>query len=205
MSEWVGKPVYKPELLQFEMHHYGNKYVCWFAGPYFTCKIKFVYPTIMDLMYDRNVRLLFRQKLSLTVSTFYRTRNFRYVKKSENRADILNSYLGHWILGSVAGFIKALRARGVGYKFNLYPSKITIHAGYSHILTQNLPKLGYFQWLMLNKKSSLLLVKSSNYSALKRFLARMRNFRKPDNYKGKGLRFKKELIRRKEGKKKKTT
>jgi len=103
------------------------------------------------------------------------------------------------------GFKNALRVRGVGYRFDLSPTQITIQAGYSHLLTQNLPSSGSFQKVMTNKKSTSFRMKSFDFVILNTFLATVRNFRKPDIYKGKGIRYKKDFICRKEGKKKKTT
>ena len=201
MSNLSRTYIYKPELLHFEMQHFRNEYVCWFSGPYSTCKIKF--PCVFSIDFMRN-ELKFGISLLLRVSLLYQTYNSRYFQMSHKRASISNVYLNHLILGTIVGFQNALRVRGVGYRFDLSFTKITVEAGYSHLLFRNLPLLNDFQALMLNKKSTLLQIKSSNLIVLNTFLSTVRNFRKPDIYKGKGIRYKKELISRKEGKKKKT-
>jgi len=105
------------------------------------------------------------------------------------------------IVGSLVGFKNFLRVRGVGYRFQLISKKLVINVGYSHSLQIKLPLK---HKLILNKKSTFLRVKSSNLAKLSNFLSFVRNLRQPDVYKGKGIRYKKDPIRLKEGKKKKT-
>ena len=104
------------------------------------------------------------------------------------------------IVGSLVGFKNFLRVRGVGYRFQLISKKLVINVGYSHSLQIKLPLK---HKLILNKKSTFLRVKSSNLAKLSNFLSFVRNLRQPDVYKGKGIRYKKDPIRLKEGKKKK--
>jgi len=104
------------------------------------------------------------------------------------------------MIGSSVGFKNALRVRGVGYKFSLSSTQLTIQAGYSHILRSKLPDA---KSIMINKKSTLFQLKSDNLVVLNTFLSSIRNLHKPDVYKGKGIRYRKDLVRKKEGKKKK--
>lgn len=104
-------------------------------------------------------------------------------------------------IGALVGFKNFLRVRGVGYRFQIVANKLLIHVGYSHTLQVKLPLNQNFT---LNKKSTLLRAKSSNLAKLSNFLSFIRNLRKPDVYKGKGIRYKKDPIKLKEGKKKKT-
>ena len=105
------------------------------------------------------------------------------------------------LVGSLVGFKNFLRVRGVGYRFQILSKKLIINVGYSHNLQIKLPVKHKF---VLNKKSTFLRVKSSNLAKLSNFLAFVRNLRQPDVYKGKGIRYRKDPIRLKEGKKKKT-
>jgi large subunit ribosomal protein L6 len=106
------------------------------------------------------------------------------------------------MIGSSVGFKNALRVRGVGYKFSLSATQLIIQAGYSHILRSKLPIV---QSIMTNKKSTLFQLKSDNLVQLNTFLSSIRNLHKPDVYKGKGIRYRKDFVRKKEGKKKKTS
>ena len=107
------------------------------------------------------------------------------------------------IVGSMVGFKNALRVRGVGYRFDLSPFKIIVHAGYSHTLTQKLSRKTVFESLVMNKKGTLFRAKSAELPILNTFLSSLRNLRYPDVYKGKGIRYQKDFILRKDGKKKK--
>jgi len=106
------------------------------------------------------------------------------------------------MIGSSVGFKNALRVRGVGYKFSLSSTQLIIHAGYSHILRSKLPNV---HSIRTNKKSTLFELKSDNLIKLNTFLSRIRNLHKPDVYKGKGIRYRRDVVRKKEGKKKKTS
>lgn len=105
------------------------------------------------------------------------------------------------IVGALVGFKSFLRVRGVGYKFQFAYKKLSIHVGYSHNLQVKLPLKQKF---LLNKKSTFLRVKSHDLAKLSNFLSFVRNLRQPDVYKGKGIRYRKDPIVLKEGKKKKT-
>jgi len=96
-----------------------------------------------------------------------------------------------------------LRIRGVGYRFEVSPLKITIQAGYSHLLFQKSSLTTAIRSLIVNKKATQVFFQGTNLMKLNLFLSTIRNLRQPDVYKGKGIRYKKDFIKRKEGKKKK--
>ena len=98
-----------------------------------------------------------------------------------------------------------MRVRGIGYRFEVYPTYILIHAGYSHLLSKKVPFSTFFQAITVNRKATLLNIKSADLFALNFFLSTVRNLRQPDVYKVKGIRYQKDIIKRKEGKRKKTT
>jgi len=108
------------------------------------------------------------------------------------------------MLGTMVGFRNGLRVRGVGYRFDISLTKLIIQAGYSHLLVKSLPRAGVFQSISINKKATLFSIKSYNLAVLSTFLSTTRNLQRPDVYKGKGIRYQKDVIGRKEGKKKKT-
>ncbi len=105
------------------------------------------------------------------------------------------------IIGALVGFKSFLRVRGVGYRFQILSQKLIVHVGYSHTLQVKMPRKHHFT---LNKKSTFLRVKNHNLAILSNFLSFVRNLRKPDVYKGKGIRYRIDPVRLKEGKKKKT-
>ena len=107
------------------------------------------------------------------------------------------------MVGTLVGFQNALRLRGVGYKFDISSLKIKIQVGYSHLIRKKFPWPQFFQLLILSKKATLLKIKTSHLTSLQTFLSSVRTLRQPDVYKGKGIRYKKDFVFRKEGKKKK--
>jgi large subunit ribosomal protein L6 len=98
------------------------------------------------------------------------------------------------------GYKNYLMVRGVGYKFIKKNQYMSLHIGYSHniniILSSDIK-------MKINRKTTLIKFQNENYAFLHGILSIIRNFKKPDVYKGKGLRYKKEKVILKEGKKKK--
>jgi len=119
--------------------------------------------------------------------------------------NLVRSNFEQSVVGAMVGFKNALRVRGVGYRFDISLIKIIVHAGYSHVLTHKLSRKTLFESLVMNKKFTLLRVKSAELQAMSTLLSTVRNLRYPDVYKGKGIRYQKDFIIRKEGKKKKAT
>jgi len=162
------------------------------------------------MKFSKNLALELRQeKLQLKKrfvevgSSFYETTSNLNRQQINQKLSLLNIYLKHWMVSALVGFQKALRLRGVGYRFDISRLKIKIQVGHSHVVFQKFPLPNLLQQVLLNKKGTLLRIKSSNLIFLHTFLSRIRNVHPPDIYKGKGIRYHKELICRKEGKKKK--
>jgi len=113
----------------------------------------------------------------------------------------LQSQLRTFSFNVVTGYKKSLTLRGVGYKFIIKKHYLGLQIGFSHELNIVLSSDLLFK---INRKSTAIKFKTTNVSFLSNFLASLKRLRKPDIYKGKGIRYKKEKIVRKEGKKKKT-
>ncbi len=109
----------------------------------------------------------------------------------------MNALLQNMIIGVTKGYEKALEIVGVGYRFNVSGSKLTINAGYSHPVVMEVPK-----GLTVESPSNTeIVIKGIDKVLVGEFAANVRKVRKPEPYKGKGIRYKDEHIRRKEGKK----
>ena len=95
------------------------------------------------------------------------------------------------------GYKKGLEIVGVGYKFNASGNKLTISAGYSHPVVMEVPN-GLSVTQISNTE-----IEISGIDKVKigEFAANIRKVRSPEPYKGKGIKYKGEQIRRKEGKK----
>lgn len=121
--------------------------------------------------------------------------------KESKEANIMqgttNSLINNMLIGVSKGFSKGLEAVGVGYKFNVQGNKIVVNAGYSHPVEVIVPD-GIKVELVNNTEIT---IKGIDKQKVSEFAANVRKIRKPEPYKGKGIRYKDEHIRRKEGKK----
>ena len=108
-----------------------------------------------------------------------------------------NSLISGMITGVSQGFEKGLEAVGVGYRFNVQGKKVVVNAGYSHPVEVIIPE-GLSVELVSNTEIT---VKGSDKQRVSEFAANIRKIREPEPYKGKGIRYKGEYVRRKEGKK----
>lgn len=108
-----------------------------------------------------------------------------------------NANIKNMIIGVTEGFEKQLEAVGVGYRFNVSGNTITVNAGYSHPVVVKVP-----EGLSVESPSNTELnIKGIDKCLVGEFAANIRKIRQPEPYKGKGIRYKDEHIRRKEGKK----
>ena len=108
-----------------------------------------------------------------------------------------NANITNMIKGVTEGYKKDLEIVGVGYRFNLKGNTLVINAGYSHPVEMEIPA-GLKLEAISNTEIS---VSGINKELVGEFSANIRKVRQPEPYKGKGIRYKDEYIRRKEGKK----
>lgn len=109
----------------------------------------------------------------------------------------VNANIKNMIIGVTEGYVKNLEAVGVGYRFNVAGNTITVAAGYSHPVKVDVPA-GLTVEGISNTEIS---IKGIDKCLVGEFAANVRKIREPEPYKGKGIRYKEEHIRRKEGKK----
>ena len=108
-----------------------------------------------------------------------------------------NANIQNMIIGVTEGYEKRLETIGVGYRFALKDGGLVVTAGYSHPVNVEIPAE-----LSLEVPSNTeLVVKGIDKCLVGEFSANVRKIRQPEPYKGKGIRYKDEVIRRKEGKK----
>ena len=108
-----------------------------------------------------------------------------------------NSLIKNMIKGVSEGYSKGLEIIGVGYRFQVRGTELVVNAGYSHPVTVKIP-----QGLTIETVSNTeITVNGIDKELVGEFAAKVRKVRKPEPYKGKGIRYKDEFVRRKEGKK----
>lgn len=104
--------------------------------------------------------------------------------------------LHNMVVGVSEGFSKTLEINGVGYRAQLQGNKVVVSAGYSHPVELEIPK-GLKVEL---PKNTQIIVSGIDKQLVGQFTAEIREVRKPEPYKGKGIKYADEHIRRKEGK-----
>ena len=108
-----------------------------------------------------------------------------------------NANISNMIVGVTNGYQKKLEAVGVGYRFALKENELVVTAGYSHPVNVEIPK-----GIALESPSNTeLFINGIDKQLVGEFAAEVRKIRKPEPYKGKGIRYSDEHIIRKVGKK----
>ena len=119
------------------------------------------------------------------------------IKKSKEMHGTTNAIIKNMIEGVSKGFEKGLEIIGVGYSFNVKGTTLVVKAGYSHPVEVKIPE----GLTVENVSNTEINVKGISKELVGEFAANVRKIRKPEPYKGKGIRYKGEYVRRKEGKK----
>jgi len=120
----------------------------------------------------------------------------------ENRSmhGLYRSLLNNMIIGVSEGFKKEMELVGVGYRVSNQGNLVELTLGYTHSIFMQLPKEISVETKMERNKNPQIILESSDKQLLGQVAAKIRSFRKPEPYKGKGIRFVGEEIRRKSGK-----
>ncbi len=108
-----------------------------------------------------------------------------------------NALLKNMLIGVTEGYQKGLEAVGVGYRFQVQGNKININAGFSHPVVVEVPA----DLKAEQVSNTEITISGIDKQKVTEFAANVRAIREPEPYKGKGIRYKGEHIRRKEGKK----
>ena len=119
-------------------------------------------------------------------------------KPSWALAGTMRSLVNNMIVGVTDGFTKTLELVGVGYRAQVSGSTVTLSLGFSHPVIYNLPK----DVQATTPNVTTLVLESRDKQLLGQVAAEIRAWRKPEPYKGKGIKFAGEVIARKEAKKK---
>ena len=104
--------------------------------------------------------------------------------------------LNNMVVGVSEGFQKALELIGVGYRAQVQGNKLTLNVGYSHPVEMTAPEGVTFEV----PANTQVIVKGINKEVVGELAANIRGVRPPEPYKGKGIRYVGEFVRRKEGK-----
>ena len=121
-------------------------------------------------------------------------------KEHRSMHGLYRSLLNNMVVGVSEGFRKELELVGVGYRVSNDGQVLELSLGYTHSIFLQLPKEVKVETKMERNKNPLIILESCDKQLLGQVCAKIRSFRKPEPYKGKGIRFVGEQIRRKSGK-----
>ncbi len=106
------------------------------------------------------------------------------------------AHIRNMLLGSREPFSKRLIVEGIGFKAEVRGAELVLALGFSHPVTLAIPEN-----LKVTVEKGRITVIGADIEAVGAFAARVRSLKKPEPYKGKGIRYEHEVIRRKQGKK----
>ena len=123
---------------------------------------------------------------------------FRDGDEAEKRSQhgLARTLINNMVIGVTDGFQKKLQLVGVGYKAEKKGKKLVMNLGYSHPVELEDPEGIETE----TPDANTVIVKGINKALVGNYAANIRAWRKPEPYKGKGIRYENEHIRRKEGK-----
>lgn len=120
----------------------------------------------------------------------------------EHRAQhgLYRALIHNMVVGVSEGYKKELELVGVGYRATSTGQVLELALGYSHAIYIKLPKEIKVEAKTERNKNPLIILESADKQLLGQVCAKIRSLRKPEPYKGKGIKFVGEIIRRKSGK-----
>jgi len=137
----------------------------------------------------------FNSKIKLTLAG----NEAKFTRESDNDKALhgtMRSNLNNMIIGVTEGYEKKLELRGVGYRAQVKGDQLTLSVGYSHPVVMDAPE-GIKIESPSNTEINILGISKQRVG---QFAAEIRDVRSPEPYKGKGIRYVGEYVRRKEGK-----
>jgi large subunit ribosomal protein L6 len=108
---------------------------------------------------------------------------------------LMRALVGNMLTGVTQGFSRQLEINGVGYKAEIKGTKLVLSLGFSHPIEYQLP-----EGITAKTDKNLLILSGIDRQALGAASAKIRSFRPPEPYKGKGIKYVEETILRKAGK-----
>lgn len=109
---------------------------------------------------------------------------------------LYRALIANMVIGVTNGFSKELEIVGVGYRAQLQGKQLSLHVGLSHPVVVSIP-----EGLTVEvPKPTILIIKGADKHEVGQFAANLRRIAPPEPYKGKGIKYAGELIRRKAGK-----
>ena len=117
------------------------------------------------------------------------------LKKMKSLHGLTRTLIHNMVVGVTDGFTKELEVNGVGYRASKAGKKLTLNLGYSHPVEMEDP-----EGLESTVDGNKIIIKGIDKEKVGQYAAQIRDKRRPEPYKGKGIKYADEVIRRKVGK-----
>ena len=121
-------------------------------------------------------------------------------KEARSMHGLYRALIHNMVVGVSEGYKKTLELVGVGYRVENQGNLIQFALGYTHPIYLMLPPEVKVETKSERNQNPLVVLESADKQLLGQICAKIRSFRKPEPYKGKGVKFQGEVIRRKAGK-----
>ncbi len=146
-----------------------------------------------------------KQKVNKSISIKVEDNTVVFSRSSEMKSDkamhgLYRSLVNNMVNGVSAGYEKKLELVGVGYKAEAKGQLLQLSLGYSHDIYFQLPNEVKVEAVTEKRSNPVITLRSHDKQLIGQIAAKIRSFRMPEPYKGKGVRFVGEVIRKKAGK-----
>lgn len=121
-------------------------------------------------------------------------------KLNRSMHGLYRSLIQNMVTGVSEGYKKTLELIGVGYRVSNQGQVLEFALGYTHNIFMSLPPEIKIETKSERNQNPIVILESADKQLIGQVCAKIRSFRKPEPYKGKGVRFKGEVVRRKAGK-----
>ena len=122
------------------------------------------------------------------------------VKQKQSYHGLYRALVNNMVVGVSEGYKKTMELVGVGYRVSNQGNLIEFSLGYTHPIYMQLPKEIKVETKSERNQNPIITLESADKQLLGQICAKIRSFRMPEPYKGKGILFQGEVIRRKSGK-----
>ncbi|MCL2072838.1 MAG: 50S ribosomal protein L6 [Marinilabiliaceae bacterium] len=122
-------------------------------------------------------------------------------KEHRSMHGLFRALINNMVVGVSQGFVKKMELVGVGFRATSTGQILELSLGYSHQIHFQMPPEVKVEAVTERKSNPIITLECIDKQLLGQVCAKIRSFRKPEPYKGKGIRFVGEVIRRKDGKK----
>lgn len=121
-------------------------------------------------------------------------------REHRSQHGLYRALINNMVVGVSTGYRKEMELVGVGYRANATGQVLELSLGFSHAIYIKLPVEIKVETKSERNKNPLIILESDDKQLLGQVCAKIRSLRKPEPYKGKGIKFVGEVIRRKSGK-----